>query len=110
MGALAPFPPAACLGPAQLSLISRGRSNGLGVPGGKKNWGMCERVGGVGVEALQSPLSWGDTRVQGLRMLTLLFAPPHKDRWDPPQTPSLSLSTHRPSAGSSRRWVRAQEV
>lgn len=109
-GALAPFPPAACSEPAQLSLISGGRSNGLGVQGGKKKWGTCERVGGLGVEALQSPLSWGDTGVQGLRMLSLHFAPPHKDHWGPPANPSLSLSTHKPCAGSSRGWARAQEV
>lgn len=48
--------------------------------------------GGGGVEALQSPLSWGDTRVQGLRMLNLLFAPL------PPQgslgTPPNPLTQH----------------
>lgn len=78
--------------PAQLSLIPGGRSNGLSVQGDKK-WGACERLGGLGVEALQSPLFWGDTRVQGLRMLNLHFASPHKDHLGPSASP-LTVPQH----------------
>lgn len=50
-----------------------------------------ERV--AGVEALQSPLSWGHTGVQRLRMLNLHFAFPHKNHLGPPANP-LTVPQH----------------
>lgn len=66
---------------------------GWGCGAGRRSGGHVRGWGGLGVEALQSALSWGNTRVQGLRMLNLHFASPYKDHLGPPTNP-LPLPQH----------------
>lgn len=70
---------------------------GWGCTGGRRKGGH-ERVAELGVEALQSPLSWGHTGVQRLRMLNLHFAFPHKNHLGPPANP-LAVPQHPQTLG-----------